>query len=514
METDKITSSYRKNLGETQFVVDVTLQNTEDNAIDKVLTANCDAFVDEVEMLNGEAHYSGATTFNLLFADENGECHVLSNSANINGKIENDQINPLMKPIFEVEIVEIKVDSVDDNQAKLSATVTLKLDAVAVENVEEVKVDNANIQLNPEHVNLNQVVSTGTKTFELAEEYDTKQDIKRVLLTSSHVELKNVTAGTGYFTVEGNLFVNSLLEVQTDEGLTLKNFMQTLPFKEELEDEFVQKDDEIFASVFVRPQDVNVEVVTGEVTEERETELGQTLKIGAEITVRYIAQRMTETEVYTDAFSMTNKINLVSETFRTAKPTRVERFGANVEGQTVLDDDEPRIAKICAVTNEHLTVANSVVSEGKLTIEGVAYATIIYLTDDDVPTLSSVDLEIPFSNKFEFDTDFEGELYVASDITDVDAKVKKGKEINVNLDVCFLVYGYAANTQVAIKDIELTEELPQSEYSLEMYIAPKGSTLWDVSKHMLVTENVLLEQNPELVFPLEEAKTIVHFKQK
>ncbi|HAJ77636.1 MAG TPA: hypothetical protein DCO89_01020, partial [Clostridiales bacterium] len=61
--------------------------------------------------------------------------------------------------------------------------------------------------------------------------------------------------------------------------------------------------------------------------------------------------------------------------------------------------------------------------------------------------------------------------------------------------------------------IELTEELPKSEYSLEMYVAPKGSTLWDVSKHMLVTENILMTQNPDLVFPLEETKTIVHFRE-
>lgn len=513
MKTDKITSSYRKNLGENQFVVDVSMQKMDEGDISKVLSATSEAYVDEIEMLNGEAHYSGAVVFNLLYVDENGQNHVLSEEVNINGKFENDAINPLTKPIYTVEVVEVKVNNVGDEGAKLTATINLKLDAMQTEEVDEVVVDSPSVEVNREDVISSKIVTNGTKSFELSEEYDAKMNVKRVLLTSNHLEVKNVSAGTGYFTVEGNLFINSLLEVETDEGLTLKNFMQTLPFKEELEDDLIEKDDEVFAFAYTRPKDVKVNIISSEVSEEGIAPTNSTLQVEATIMVKYVAQRVVQTEVYTDAFSMTNKTNLVSGTFKTSKPTKIERFTATIEGQTVIGDDEPRIAKICAVTNEHLLVANSAISDGELTVEGVAYSTIIYITDDDIPTLNSVDLEIPFSNKFDVGQDFAGDVFVTSDVTDVDAKAKKGKEINVSLDVCFLAFAYDTETQVAIKEIELTEELPKSEYSLEMYVAPKGSTLWDVSKHMLVTEDVLLTQNPDLVFPLEASKTIVHFRQ-
>ena len=513
MKTDKITSSYRKNLGEHQFVVDVSMQKMDEGGISKVLSATSDASINEIEMLNGEAHYSGEIVFNLLYVDENGENHVLSESVDISGKIEDEQITPTMKPVYTLEVVEIKVNSVGDDTVKLNATLNLKLDAMQAEEVDEVIVDSPSVEVNHEEVSYNKLVTTGTKSFEVSEEYDSKANVKHVLLTSHHLELKNVTAGTGYLTVDGEIFVNSLLEVETDEGVTLKNFMQTLPFKEEIEDELIEKDDNVFAFAFVRPRDIKVSVVTGEVTEEGVTPPSSTLKVEATVTVKYFAERAMTTEVYTDAFSMTNKTNLVSRTFETAKPVICERFFTTIDGQTVIGDDEPRIAKICAITNEHLLVANSSVQDGELTIEGVAYVTVVYVTDDDTPILNSVDLEIPFANKFDTDKDFGDNLFVVSDIMDVDAKAKKGKDINVNLDVCFLAYGYGTNTQVAIKEIELTEELPKSEYSLEMYIAPKGSTLWDVSKHMLITEDVLLAQNPDLIFPLEESKTIVYFRQ-
>ncbi len=508
METDKITSSYRVSLGETQVTVDVSMQNEGEGNISKVLSNGATAYIDEVEMLNGEAHYMGGVVFDLLFLNDEGASCVLSEKVELNGKMQNDQINPFMKPVFKVETVSTKVLSVDGETAKLSATIAIKLDAIQTDEIEEVKINDNSIQLNKEHADIALVVCSGTKTFEINEEFDTKVDICRVLSTKAHIDLKDVDDGTGYFSVNGNLFVNSLLEVNNDEEKSLKNFMETINFKEEFEDEQIQKGDEVLAYAFVKPQDCTVEY------DEDEENNNKTLKLKAVVTVKYIVQRMTETEVYTDAFSMTNKTNMLSGTFMTSKPQRLEKFGATIDGQTILNDDEPRIAKICATTNEHILIANAVVANNELTIEGVAYATVVYLTDDDVPTYNSVDLEIPFANKFEVDKDFYGNLFVTSEITDVDAKVKKGKEINIAIDACFLAYCYSIENQVIVKDIELTEALTPSEYSLEMYIAPKGSTLWDISKHLLITEEVLLKQNPDLVFPLDKPQTVVYFRQR
>ena len=506
METDKITSSYRKNLGEVQTIVNVEMQNDGEENIVKVLSSGANAYVDEVEMLNGEAHYMGGVVFDLLFVDETGANHVLSEKMELDGKIENDQINPLMKPIYSVETLDTKVTNLDDGKAKLTATIAIKLDAVQTDEIEEVKPNDDNIQLNKETISVYNIVASGTKTFEIDEEYDTKMRGSKVLLSSAHIDLKNTFDGTGYFTVDGNLFVNSLLEVQEDETKHLKNFMQTIAFKEEIEDELIQRGDEVFAFAFVRPQDLNVSVISAEDKDE-------SIKVNAIITVKYVVQRLVQQEVNTDAFSMTNKTNIKIGTFLTAKPQKIERFLANIEGQSVLDEEEPRIAKICAITNEHLLIANTVLQNSELTIEGVAYMSVLYLTDDDVPVLNSVNMEIPFANKFAVDESFDGNLYVISEILDVEAKAKKGKEINVNLDICFLAYSYDTENNAVLKDIELTEVWPKNEYSLEMYVAPKGSTLWDISKHLLASQETLLAQNPELVFPLEDSQTVVHFRQ-
>lgn len=506
METDKITSSYRVGLGEAQTMVDVTLQNAEEESIVKILSNCVNAYIDEIEMLNGEAHYMGGVVFDVLFLNDKGATQMISETADLDGKIQNDRINPLMKPVWNVEVVNTKVYGVEGSSVKVSATISIKLDAIQTDEVEQVKVNNESIMFSTENTETNVVVASGTKTFEISEEYETKLNVEQILCTKAHVDIKDVDDGTGYFSIGGNLYVNSVLQTNQDEEHILKNFMETISFNEELEDEQIQKGDNIFAFAYVKPQDLLVE--------KRGEEDNQTVFVKATVTVKYIVQRMQPIEVCTDAFSMTNKTNILSGTFIKSKPQKLEKFTANLDGQTMLNDEESRIAKICAVTNEHILIANSLITEGELNIEGVAYATIIYQTDDEIPSYASIDLEIPFAQKFDVENDFCGDLFVTGEILDVDTKVKRGKEINLMMEVCFWTYAYECDNQAIIKDIELAETLPKSEYSLEMYIAPKGSTLWDISKHLLVSEDIIKTQNPELEFPLTNAQTIVYFKQK
>ncbi|MBO7508450.1 MAG: DUF3794 domain-containing protein, partial [Clostridia bacterium] len=285
-------------------------------------------------------------------------------------------------------------------------------------------------------------------------------------------------------------------------------------FKEEIEDEKIERGDEVVAFAFVKPDDLLVEIQTENDVDESTNKATSTLKVLAKVNVKYAAQRQYETEIATDAFSMTNKTNMISESFVCANKYASDMLDLTIDGQTVIGDDEPRIAKICAATNEHILVANSSVNGGELTIEGVAYATVVYLTDDDVPEYNSVDLEIPFSNRFDVSENINGNLFVVPCIKDIEAKAKKGKEINVSLDVCFLVYSYSTDNQIALKGMELGEAYPRREYALEMFVAPKGSTLWNVSKQMLASEDMIMKQNPDLTFPLDSAKTIVCFRKR
>ena len=509
METEKITSTYRKSVGETQTMVDVMIQKN-DAPIGKVLVANAVPCVEQFEMLNGEATYSGNVEFCLVYADTEGEVFSVNENTPLRGKIENIVLNPLMKPIYDVEVVECKVNDVD-NMAKITATVAIKLDVIENDEVFEVKPADENIELKSETERHLSIVSSGEKTITLSEQFESKEDVQSVVMALAKANVKTINAGKGYFSVDGNVFVNALLKVKEDEITTIKNFMETLDFAEELEDDNVQKDDIITAFCYVRPQDIKVEVLN-ETNNDDQSEASQTISTKVDVTIKYVVMREVEREIYTDAFSMTNKTNISYDTLIKNKLMKTEKLKTTIEGQTNLD--ESRIAKVCAVINENVLVASTKLDGGTLFVEGIAGATVLYLTDDDMPKIESVELEVPFSNKFEVADDLNGNLFVVPHIVDVEAKARKGKEITVSMDVCFDVDVYETESCAVIKDIELTEELPTSEYSLEIYIAPKGSTLWDVSKHLLVSEEVLLKQNPNLVFPLENSQSIVHFVQK
>ena len=125
----------------------------------------------------------------------------------------------------------------------------------------------------------------------------------------------------------------------------------------------------------------------------------------------------------------------------------------------------------------------------------------------------TIALEVPFSVKFDVGDMVADQLFVVGHIVDLDAKARKGKEINTSFEIVFTIDSSQTENQFLVKDVELTEQLPKRNYSLALYLAPKGSTLWDVSKHLLTSEDVLTSQNPDVVFPLETATNIVYFKQ-
>ena len=422
METDKIMSSYRTAMGNVQKMVDVILQKEDENGIVKVLSNNAVAYLDDIEVLNGEARFSGGVVFNCLYVDNQGKNHVLSDKVDMNGKIENPTLNPLMKPIYKVQVVEVKTESMDEDKVKLVATIEIVFDAVVTDELEQIKTQNNAIQTLCETTRQYTVVANDEKTFRISEQYDTKNKIERVLLSSAHTVLKNVNAGTGYFTIEGDVFVNSVMEVATDEGLEIKNFSQTISFKEEIEDEAVQKEDQVFAFVYTKPNDLSVSVSS---TENQET--NGTLNVDVTVTVKYVAMRVTDCNMCVDAYSTTNKTNVVRDSFVATKSTKTDYFKTTIEGQTVIGDDEPRIAKISAVTGERINIVNSGIVDSELTVEGVVYANVIYLSDDDVAEQNSLELEIPFSSKFDAkDLNCEN-IFVTGHIVDIEAKARKGK---------------------------------------------------------------------------------------
>lgn len=505
METITISSALRKRIGTVQNVVEQRLEPKDEQTIVKVLGVDAKAYVNNIEVLNGEANYSLTVVFDATFLNENGEICSTSEKTTTNGKFEDNTLNSQMDALYKVEVVDVAIISASSNDIKVEATVELTLDCIENATLEPYTPTDENVITKPETNSVLTKIDAGKSTINVVDEFDLKQNIDRVLTKDASVTIKEISAGTGYFTVEGELCLKLYLCLENGEEKSHKAFCETIPFKEEIDAENVTKDCIIEVCPFVKFDDISLTI--GE-------EQKNMLSVDVPVCVRYVALKSETKEMPCDAYSLTHKINLVTDTYFTTTQSS-STIKQHLDGNIEINENLPRINKVLTTTGGNLNITNCVCQDSEAIVEGILTANVIYLADDDEETKNSVQVEIPFSISLALSQAKQtDDVFVVGSIAEISSKGKKGKEIYLDADVNFMVECYSKTPQTFVKEVVLTEELAQNPYPLAIYLAPAGSTLWDISKHLCIKQDVIMAQNPNLIFPLETNQSIVHFSQK
>ena len=326
-----------------------------------------------------------------------------------------------------------------------------------------------------------------------------------MLITTARAKILDYSLGTDYFTVEGVLFVNISYITNKDEQKEFKQFTKLYKFKEELEAENITKDGYLILTSNVNNCNITTEIVT--------SEDGTTVNFTIPVDVKYAYFKPTTNEVVVDAYSLKNKLNLNVESFKVDGKNVVKCFDEKIDGQMTIDDDAPRIIKFVAFCGENVSITNSFKENDNFVIEGVASVNVIYLEGDETERLNSVIIEVPFSveNKFDEFTDGD-EVVVNGMVKDVEVKCKKGKEINLDLDLTFVANAFNSMEEMALTNVQVGEPLTPKEACLQIYFARKGNTLWDISKGLVAKPEQILDQNPNINLPLEQDEKIVLFR--
>lgn len=506
METVTISSALRKRIGTVQNVVEQRLEPKDEQTIVKVLGVDAKAYVNNIEVLNGEANYSLTVVFDATYLNQNGEVCTTSEKTTTNGKFEDNTLTSQMDPLYKVEIVDVAILNANSTDIKVEATVELTLDCMDNTVLEPYSGTDENVLTKPDTNTVLTKCDAGKATINIVDEFDLKQNVSSVLCKDASVCIKEVSSGTGYFTVEGELCLKLYLCLENGEEKTHKAFCEVIPFKEEVDAEPVTKDCIIEVCPFVKYDDMVVAT--------NDEEKKNILNVDVPVCLRYIALKTETREMPCDAYSLTHKTNLVTDTFFTSTLSKATAKH-HLDGSIEIAENLPRINKVLMVTGGNLNITNCVAKEGETVVEGILTTNVVYLADDDDETTNSVQVELPFvANLNSMQVSDDDELFVIGDVGEISAKAKKGKEINLDVDLTFMLESYSKTPQTFVKEVILTEELAQNPYPLAIYLAPAGSTLWDISKHLCIRQELITEQNPNLTFPLESNQSVVYFSHK
>ena len=294
-----------------------------------------------------------------------------------------------------------------------------------------------------------------------------KDGVKKVLMTNAQCILKDWSTGTGFVSVEGEIYAK-VVYVNKQEISELQTITITKGFKQEIDAEGLTKDSDLEVFLNTIYEQIKIEL------DEHDT--GETvIDINVPMLACYneICQKTILTVI--DAYSTANKLALSYDEQENSVNLKPEFVEGKIEGNVVLTENETRIDKYLAITNVCNQVSNTYISNGTLFIEGIVSANVVYL-NDELESIQSLEIEIPYVLDKKVDINNVTILDAYVKLFDVDVMVKRGREIYFDAKAKAFVNITQTNKLSLINKAENQEPLPNRDVALEIYFAKAGES--------------------------------------
>lgn len=470
--------------------------------VTKVLSLSVESFVQNSEVLNGVINYSGVLDTRLVIMTEDGQINTICSTCPFSSKFENSEIESGQDAFIKVKVIDYNVESIGGEMVKVLVNLEQKGFVIGNREVGTISCHDENVCIKNEEIDVINYRGNARETFTVESEINLRENIKKIILTEARALVRNVDAGSGFVTLNGDV-ISRVLYLSENDKFESGYVYDT--FKEEIELEGVTRDSFVEGDAFVKQDEVTTEVV--------QDERGGKIVVKVPIVLNARAFEETKVTVIKDLYSVKSEINLSTESFNMTAVCPIEVVEGKIEGSLTLDDEHPRVDKLLFSGGNNVTITNSYIKDNEIFIEGIAKTTAVYLNDED-SSLHSVQLDVPFTISDKFNHEEGGILMVDAVVTDVDVVVKKGREfyydakVKASVSYCHDLLGGIISSAVE------TEDFGDKDYAMEIIYAPSGKELWEVAKHARVKEEQITTQNPEVVFPVNEDTPIVLFYQK
>lgn len=490
---DNIKSDCLVTLGSAQSVVESTLSDATAESVERVLSLSAEVRPLSAEAMNGEALLSGRLNFKLLYLS-GGEPRSLDVFADFTERITSEDITPSTKLLPVMQVLDAEVAR--NGTFKLRAVVESTVNAL-VKREERVLVGaEETAHLDIEASRLTEHIGSASAELEVSDEEETGGNVSRVLLVDAAAIVTTAKTGENVVFVSGDAEVNVLYVL--DGVTTARTF--SVPFDGELPLEGASLTDLATARATVTFARV---VLAGE-------ENANILRVELRIAVRADAFLVKTQEYSTDAFSLQNELTLTRRSVTVESMLATTTLSDRVSGVATLAEDKPAVRGILGSFSSRNQLASVVAGEGTVTVEGLVTSTILYEDEDG---LSSVQVEIPYSSSQEYAAAVPGvRLQIQAVATDVTARAKRDKEIEVSAKITFNLDVFGEQTLEFVSNVEEGDAKPQNDSTLSVYIASEGESIWAAVKALTATPEDIMKQNPSLSLPLAEGAKVFYFR--
>lgn len=488
----KVVSSSRKNIGITQSVIELKLPTNED-VIDAIYSVSAKSTIISNEVAGNDINFVGLVDFQAMF--ESAGITALDYSAEFKDKFVCDS-EVLGEVVLSSNVVDV-TSSIVSNGIRVVAIVETTIDNIVSKDINVLtSINSQDVNIQYKDIEFSTYIGKAYEKFDVTQEFDVKNATK-ILMVTPNACVTSVTPNENYMTVNGLLNVDVCYQTGDSNGDVASDF-QTFDFSWDIALTGITDTSVIQSEISIMFNEIKVTTML--------EEGGANVNLYVPIAFAGYVFAKTNMSVIDDVYIKSNYLSVTSETFDSIVGMPSVQFRDNISGTAGIADTAPFIDEILGVCTNNIVLASSRVDNNKLSIEGVANATVVYLTKE-TNALTAVQVEMPFSVEQKVEGDMASVVTLC--LSDVNARSKRGKEIEVSSNLSVYVDMYGMNTMQVISNITMGDEKPKDDCSLYIYIVKDNQTIWDIAKEINVSEELILEQNPDVELPLRSGEKLV-----
>ena len=496
---EKVVASVRKRLGVVQSQVECKLPTVDE--VKKVLCSNAKANIINVEVNGRDIVYSGYVNFQILYLDQNQNPISMDYTAEFKDKFQAETELQFGIPVANVSVID--VNTIVNNDIKAVAIIEITMDFIENNSTNVLSnITGENYHVRKEMLNYSNYVATVSNKFEVINDVEIKDGVSKVLSVCPSVFIEKVVPTDRYLTLSGGVYFD--ICYLTDNNI-IRTTQANFDFSQEIaqddldENSILQNDLQILYN--------DIKVTTGIDTD------SAIVNINLPLLYQGYIFKNNNVEVVSDLYSTEHFTNVVVESIKSLDCFDTIMFNEKLNGSVTIQENDAFIDELLGNCCSSVVVANSVVSDNKLVVEGIATITVLYL-NKETNGVYSVEVEMPFSTSTNVDLKDGVNTAVRLALTNIQTRARRGKEIEVNANLEIYSDIFSMDENAVITNVVEEDEIPESECAMSFYLTKDGDTIWEIAKELRISTEMLLAQNPNLTEPIKAGTRVVVYRQR
>ncbi len=452
----------------------------------KVLTCSVESIATTCECLQGEGVINGRTNVKLLYLDQTGDVCSTNCNADFTNTVQGDVTpNSCMQAV--VSVLESKASCFGN-----VITVEILLEVASSVYLPQDELAFVEGDMFVKRVDKTVCSNVGCKSIcgEVEQQLQTANGIQRVLLADSTVCVNGFELKDGVATVDGKATLN--LTYFSDK-LCYENF--SFDFSQEFVASNLKEYAHNFVTVDVKNTKIKLDIVEGETNDSFTAEIMLCLNV--------VQAQMQTLSVIEDAYDKQCDFAIETKKLQTYVCCGSESVSKRVSA--VLPQQVE--GQLLGVSSKRAVVSGIEFLDGRVTVQGIIAFDLLSIDDGEYVSTA---IQMPFAENIDLSFDASNcKLQAVATLNAISVDYSKG--VKVDADMCFVVLASSNEEFLVIGNIEELPLVDNEKYAVEISIANKGDTLWDLAKGLKMSQDEVLAINPEIASPLQVSTKIVTY---